>query len=79
MGKKQQETFKVNVTDKQNIIHEEAKFARRCQEQGQRAEGFIAADHSFAERCIYRILKELIRGRIGFGKRGNRFISTSYA
>lgn len=67
--KKQKDTFEVGVTDKQNIIHEKAKFARRCQEQGQTSEAFITADHSFAEHCIYRMLKEeLIRGRIIFGK-----------
>lgn len=78
--KKRKETFEVDVTDKQNIIHEKAKFARRCQEQGQTAEAFITADHSFAERCIYRMLKEeLIRGRIIFGIRDNQFISTTYA
>lgn len=78
--KKKKETFEVDVIDKQNIIHEKAKFARRCQEQGQTAEAFITADHSFAEHCIYRMLKEeLIRGRIIFGKRDNQFISTTYA
>lgn len=78
--KKQKETFEVDVTDKQNVIHEKAKFARRCQERGQTAEAFITADHSFAEHCIYRLLKEeLIRGRILFGKRDKQFISTTYA
>lgn len=51
--KEKKETFEVDVTDKQNIIHEKAKFARRCQEQGQADEAFITADHSFAEQCIY--------------------------
>lgn len=76
--KKQNQTFEVDVTDKKNIIHEKAKFARRCQEQGQTAEAFVTADHNFAEHCIYRMLKEeLIRGRIIFGKRDNEFISTT--
>lgn len=67
--KAQKETFEVDVKDKQNIIHEKAKFARRCQEQGQTAEAFITADHSFAEHCIYRMLKEeLIRGKIILAK-----------
>ena len=78
--KQQNQTFEVDVTDKVNIIHEKANFARRCQEQGQTVEAFITADHSFAEHCIYRMLKEeLIRGRIIFGKRDNQFISTTYA
>lgn len=51
--KGRKETFEVDVTDKQNIIHEKAKFARKCQEQGQADEAFITADHSFAEHCIY--------------------------
>lgn len=51
--KEKKHTFEVDVTDKQNIIHEKAKFARRCQEQGQADEAFITADHSFAEHCIY--------------------------
>lgn len=51
--KGKREAFEVDVTDKQNIIHEKAKFARRCQEQGQADEAFITADHSFAEHCIY--------------------------
>lgn len=67
--KAQKETFEVDVKDKQNIIHEKAKFARRCQEQGQTAEAFVTADHSFAEYCIYRMLKEeLIRGKIILAK-----------
>lgn len=77
--KGKREAFEVDVTDKQNIIHEKAKFARRCQEQGQADEAFITADHSFAEHCIYWMLKEeLIRGRIIFGKRDNQFISRTY-
>lgn len=41
-----------------------------CQEQGQTAEAFITVDHSFAEHCIYRMLKEeLIRGRIILAKK----------
>lgn len=77
--KRKKETFEVDVTEKQNIIHEKAKFAKRCQEQGQADEAFITADQSFAEHCIYWILKEeLIRGRIIFGKRDNQFISRTY-
>lgn len=77
--KRKKETFEVDVTEKQNTIHEKAKFAKRCQEQGQADEAFITADQSFAEHCIYWILKEeLIRGRIIFGKRDNQFISRTY-
>lgn len=65
----QKQTLEVDVKDKQNIICEKAKFARRCKEQGQTAEAFITADHSFAEYCIYRMLKEeLIRGKIILAK-----------
>lgn len=77
--KEKKETFEVDVTDKQNIIHEKAKFARRYQEQGQADEAFITADHSFAEHCISWMLKEeLIGGRIIFGKGDKQFISRTY-
>ena len=53
---------------RKNTIFEWAKFNRRCQQEGETAEQFIAALFDLAENCDYGNLKdELIRNRLIVG------------
>ena len=62
--------FDSHFVIRQNTIFERAKFNRRCQEEGELDESFIAALFCMAEFCEYGALNdEMIRDRIVVGIR----------
>lgn len=52
------EAFDGHIIGIYNIIYEQAKFNKRCQEIGESAENFITAVHKLAEQCQYGVLHD---------------------
>ncbi|UYV80387.1 K02A2.6-like [Cordylochernes scorpioides] len=64
------ECFESHFIPRRNIIYERARFNQRCQQEGEKVNGFITALHSLAEHCNFEMLHdELIRDRIVVGVR----------